>query len=371
MEHTQAINASDWNSLITSIPGASAHIFQTWQWGEFKQKYGWQASPHVWKNKDGTIQAAALILQRSVSLLGFKFQVLYVPKGPTLDWQDAPLVERVLHDLEKYAQNRSAIFIKVDPDVALGTGIPASEDSIEFPGGQSIVAKLENRGWHFSQDQIQFRNTVMVDLALDDATLLAAMKQKTRYNIRLAEKKGVTVRSGGLADLDMLTGMYAETSVRDGFVIRSADYYLTLWRSFIEAGMAEPLIAEVDGQPIAAIFVFHFHGIARYIHGMSREQHRDLMPNYLLQWEAIKRSRQLGCHTYDMWGAPDVFDESDPLWGVYRFKEGFNGTVLRTLGAWDFSSKPTLYKLYTTILPRILNIMRKRGKNQTERSLNS
>lgn len=371
MERTQVVNASDWNTLITSIPGASAHIFQTWQWGEFKQKYGWQASAHTWKDDNGFTQAAALILQRSVSLLGITFQVFYVPKGPTLDWQEAPLVERVLHDLEKYAQDRSAIFIKIDPDVALGSGIPATEDTVEFRGGLAIQAKLENRGWQFSQDQIQFRNTVMIDLALDDTTLLAAMKQKTRYNIRLAEKKGVTVRSGGLADLDMLTGMYAETAVRDGFVIRSTDYYQALWRSFLEAGVAEPLIAEVDGQAIAAIFIFHFHGIARYIHGMSREQHRELMPNYLLQWEAIKRSRQLGCHTYDMWGAPDVFDESDPLWGVYRFKEGFNGTVLRTLGAWDFTSRPLLYKLYTTILPRILNVMRKRGKDQTERSLNS
>jgi len=371
MERYQAINASDWNTLICSIPGAQAHIFQTWQWSEFKQKFGWQASAHIWKDRTEVIQATALILQRSVSLLGITFQVLYVPKGPTLDWQNAPLVERVLYDLESYAQDRSAIFIKLDPDVAIGSGVPATVDALEFPGGLSVQAKLENRGWHFSQDQIQFRNTVLVDLALDDATLLATMKQKTRYNIRLAEKKGVTVRSSGLADLDMLTGMYAETAVRDGFVIRSADYYQTLWRSFIEAGMAEPLIAEVDGQAIAAIFIFHFHGIARYIHGMSREQHRDLMPNYLLQWEAIKRSKQLGCHTYDMWGAPDVFDESDPLWGVYRFKEGFNGTVLCTIGAWDFTSRPLLYKLYTTILPRILNIMRKRGKDQTERRLNS
>jgi len=371
MEPYQITEASDWNTLICSIPSAQAHIFQTWQWGEFKQHYGWQASAHVWKGETGVVQAAALILQRSIKLAGITFQVLYVPKGPTLDWQTAPLVERVLHDLEAYAHDCSAIFIKIDPDVALGNGVPATEDALEFPGGLSVQAKLENRGWHFSQDQIQFRNTVLVDLALDDATLLAAMKQKTRYNIRLAEKKGVTVRSGGLADLDMLTGMYAETAVRDGFVIRSADYYQTLWRCFIEAGMVEPLIAEVDGQAIAAIFIFHFHGIARYIHGMSREQHRDLMPNYLLQWEAIKRSRQLGCHTYDMWGAPDVFDESDPLWGVYRFKEGYNGTVLRTLGAWDHTSSPLLYKLYTTILPRILNIMRKRGKDQTERSLNS
>jgi len=371
MEPYQVINPSDWNTLITSIPGARAHIFQTWQWGDFKQKYGWQSSTHIWKDDAGATQAAALILQRSMSLLGITFQVLYCPKGPTLDWQNTSLVERVLNDLEKFATDQSAIFIKVDPDVPLGWGIPGAEDAKEFPEDHTLQAYLRDRKWRFSRDQIQFRNTVLIDLLLGEEELLAKMKQKTRYNIRLAEKKGVIVHSGGLADLDMLYGMYAETSVRDGFVIRSADYYQTLWRSFIEAGMAEPLIAEVDGQAIAAIFIFHFNGIARYIYGMSREQHRDLMPNYLLQWEAIRLSRQLGCHTYDMWGAPDEFTESDPLWGVYRFKEGFNGTVLRTLGAWDFTPKPLLYKLYTTILPRILNIMRKRGKDLTDRSLNS
>jgi peptidoglycan pentaglycine glycine transferase (the first glycine) len=371
MESYQAINPSDWNTLITSIPGARAHIFQTRQWGEFKQKYGWRTSTYIWKDDVGATQAAALILQRSMSLLGITFQVLYCPKGPTLDWQNASLVERVLNNLEKFATDQSAIFIKVDPDVPLGWGIPGEEDAKEFPEGHTLQTDLRARKWHFSRDQIQFRNTVLIDLNLGEEELLAKMKQKTRYNIRLAEKKRVMVHSGGLADLEMLYKMYAETSVRDGFLIRSADYYLTLWRSFIEAGMAEPLIAEVDGQAIAAIFIFHFNGISRYIYGMSREQHRDLMPNYLLQWEAIKRSKELGCHNYDMWGAPDMFDESDPLWGVYRFKEGFNGTVMRTLGAWDFTSRPLLYKLYTTILPRILNIMRKRGNDQTERSLNS
>ncbi len=103
--------------------------------------------------------------------------------------------------------------------------------------------------------------------------------------------------------------------------------------------------------------------------GMSLELARELMPNYLLQWEAIRMSKALGCCAYDMWGAPDVFDESDSLWGVYRFKEGFNGLTLRHLGAWDYPSRPTLYRLYTRALPKLLNLMRARGKAQNRKKV--
>src|SRR5574342_54174 len=130
----------------------------------------------------------------------------------------------------------------------------------------------------------KFRNTVTLDLRLSEADLLARMKQKTRYNVRLAEKKGVHVRPGSPADLDLLYRLYAETSVRDGFVIRSADYYREAWGSFIEAGLARPFIAEVEGEPVSALILFRFARTAWYMYGMSREAHREKMPNHLLQW---------------------------------------------------------------------------------------
>ncbi len=182
--------------------------------------------------------------------------------------------------------------------------------------------------------------------------MLARMKQKTRYNVRLAEKKGVVLRIGTQSDLPLLYKMYAETSVRDGFVIRDEGYYRTVWETFMQPNVetfqrsnvptCEPLIAEVDGEPVAAIFVFYFAGRAYYVYGMSRNAHREKMPTYLLQWEAMKRARARGCTVYDLWGAPEVFDESDSMWGVYRFKEGLGGQVVRTLGAWDFAPSSTL-----------------------------
>jgi lipid II:glycine glycyltransferase (peptidoglycan interpeptide bridge formation enzyme) len=101
---------------------------------------------------------------------------------------------------------------------------------------------------------------------------------------------------------------------------------------------------------------------------MSREAHREKMPNHLLQWEAICRLKACGCRQYDLWGAPDSFDESDSMWGVYRFKEGLGGTVVRTSGAWDLPTRPLLYKLYTQTLPRILNRMRRRGRAATQQA---
>jgi len=373
---------SEWNELIASLP--DPHLLQTWQWAEVKAKYGWKPMPFVWESAEGSRQSAvsaAMILKRAIPVSGFaaRLSVLYIPKGPLMDWNNAALRQRVLDDLQAFARRQGAIFIKIDPDVVLGTGVPGSEEAVEDNGGQAVRSDLTRRRWLFSSDQIQFRNTVLIDLTLSEDELLARMKQKTRYNIRLAEKKGVTVRAGTLSDLPMLYKMYAETSVRDGFVIRDENYYRTVWETFMRhppsaicyPPSAEPLIAEVDGQPVAAIFLFYFAGKAYYLYGMSRDAHREKMPNHLLQWEAMRRAKAAGCYVYDLWGAPDVFDESDPMWGVFRFKEGLGGTVFRGLGARDYTPSPMFYKLYTKTLPKILDVMRSRGETRTRKRISN
>ena len=366
-----------WNELIASLP--LPHLLQTWEWAQVKAKYGWQPMPLVWSDSEGKPVAAAMVLKRTISLGGFaaKLSVLYIPKGPNLDWNDAPLRQRVLDDLQVFAKRQGAIFVKLDPDVALGAGVPRTEEAVEFNSGQEAKSELTRRGWKFSRDQIQFRNTVLIDLSPSEDEMLARMKQKTRYNVRLAQKKGVTVRVGTVDDLPLLYRMYAETSVRDGFLIRSEDYYQTVWRNFMSVPLStfgiqpfsEPLIAEVDSEPVGAVSMFYFAGQAIYLFGMSRDEHRERMPNYLLQWEAMRRAKTLGCQIYNLWGAPDEFTESNELWGVFRFKEGLGGYVLRTIGAWDFPARPVMYKLYTQTLPKIMDVMRMRGKARTRQSL--
>jgi lipid II:glycine glycyltransferase (peptidoglycan interpeptide bridge formation enzyme) len=158
-------------------------------------------------------------------------------------------------------------------------------------------------------------------------------------------------------------------------VIREEAYYRRVWEHFMQTPQnrdrpfAEPLVAEVEGQAVAGIFVFYFAGRAYYLYGMSGAAHREKMPSYLLQWEAMKRAARRGCHVYDLWGAPDVFEESDPLWGVFRFKEGLGGEVVRTMGAWDYPSRPLWYAIYARLIPRVLDVMRWRGRAQTARAL--
>jgi len=365
------MNAAEWNHLIADLPGT--HLLQTWEWGQLKSAVGWEPLQQVWRAADGRVQAAALVLQRSVSLAGIRtpLSVLYVPRGPLLDWADADLRQRVLDDLQQLARRQRALFIKVDPELALGCGIPGSTEASEDATGQAVVDELTRRGWRFSPEQIQFRNTVWLDLHGEEEDWLGRMKQKTRYNLRLAERKGVRVRTGTQVDLPVLYHMYAETSVRDGFVIRPEQYYLQVWQTYMQAGMATPLIAEVEGEAVAAVVVFHFAGRAWYLHGMSRQQHREKMPNYLLQWEAMRLAKLHGCTVYDLWGAPDEFCEADSMWGVFRFKEGLGGEVVRTLGAWDYPVNSGLYHFYQRVLPRLLDVMRRRGKAKTQQEVGS
>jgi peptidoglycan pentaglycine glycine transferase (the first glycine) len=369
-----------WNQVISGLP--NPHFLQSYEWARVKAQYGWQPLYALW-DRDGEMQivsdgatpapqvtqAAALILRKSVRIGGMAapLHVFYAPKGPNLDWADEALYQKVLADLEEFARRNKAIFLKIDPDVVMGTGVPGTESERRDLVGQAMQARLDGRDWSYSAEQIQFRNTVLLDLTASEDDLLSRMKQKTRYNIRLAEKKGVTVRAGTDADFPLLYRMYAETSVRDGFAIRDEGYYQTVWRTFTsstEPGCL-PLIAEVESEPVAAIFVFLFAKRAYYVYGMSRDAHREKMPNYLLQWEAMRRSRAAGCAIYDLWGAPDEFTEGDSMWGVFRFKEGLGGEVVRTLGAWDFAPNRSMYRLYTEIMPRILDVMRSRGKART------
>jgi peptidoglycan pentaglycine glycine transferase (the first glycine) len=368
----------EWNEIISQLP--EPHFLQTWEWAQVKAKYGWIPMPFIWQDDSANIVAATMILKKQILSRGFaaRLSILYAPKGPLLDWSNEALRTRVLNDLQSFAKQQSAIFLKIDPDIILGRGVPDSEGDVLDNGGQAARSELTRKGWGYSSDQIQFQNTVLIDLSASEEEMLARMKPKTRYNVRLAEKKGVTVRIGTVDDLGMLYRMYAETSVRDGFVIRDENYYMTVWKLFLNVERLTfnvptciPLLAEVDGEPVAAIFLFMFAERAYYVYGMSRDLHREKMPTYLLQWEAMKRAKSNGCSVYDLWGAPEIFDESDSMWGVYRFKEGLGGEVIRTLGAYDFAPNKLWYKLYAEVMPRVLNVMRSRGKEKTKQGLSA
>jgi peptidoglycan pentaglycine glycine transferase (the first glycine) len=350
-------SAEAWHQALASLP--NPHPLQSWAWGQFKARWGWSAAPLLLDigREAGEFPplAAAMVLKRQVPRL--PFAILYVPKGPILDYQEPALRRVVLAQLEQHARREKAIFIKIDPDVIRGWGETEERQS---PIGAKFVEELVGRGWRFSDDQIQFRNTVELDLELSEDELLAAMKQKTRYNIRLAGRKEVIVRLGSPDDFATIIDLYQTTAERDAFTIRPAAYYLDAWQTLYDSGLAQPLLAEYQGQAVAAIIVVRYGARAIYMYGASSEEERQRMPNYLLQWEAIRWARQQGCKVYDFWGAPDEFTEGDSLWGVWRFKAGFSGQIVRHIGAWDYPARPFWYWLYTGIMPKYLNFLRAR-----------
>lgn len=348
----QVTDRSQWDTGLATLP--LAHILQTWDWGDFKSRWGWQPTRLLFE-EGGRVLAAAQILRRR--LPGTPLSVIYIPKGPALDYGDTSLLVHVLRILEQQSRWQRSLFVKIDPDVWLGFG---SKDSALFPEAAAVLAILAQRGWRQSAEQIQFKNTVLVDLTPSEQDLLARMKAKTRYNIRLAMRRGVQVRPGDETDLKAFYSLYNETARRDNFLIRPPAYYLDVWSQFLRAGRAHLLLAKMAGAPIAGLILFQFGQTAWYLYGASSNQHRNLMPNHLLQWEAIRLAKRLGCTRYDLWGAPDCFDDSDPMWGVYRFKTGFGGEIVRGLGAFDYAPSPRFYWAYTVAMPRVLAFIRRR-----------
>jgi lipid II:glycine glycyltransferase (peptidoglycan interpeptide bridge formation enzyme) len=364
-----AENHSSWNPIVFSMK--LPHFLQTEEWAEVKAAVGWKPRRLTWQDSQGNIIAAAQLLVREVRPLPFLkgFKVGYVPRGPLLDWTNHDLHRRVLVELLEIARRERLIFLKIDPEVDLGRGVPGKEGCHDSADAQALVEEMSQQGWIYSPEQVQFKNTVMLDLNGPEAEWLARMKQKTRYNLRLAQKNGVKVIKAEKEDFPRLYRMYAETAARDGFIIRPEAYYLDVWTRFVEHDLATLLVAEVDGEPVAGLVLFHVGETAWYVYGMSVNRHREKMPNYALQWEAMRVAKEKGCNRYDLWGAPDVFDGNDSMAGVFRFKEGLGGEVIRGIGAWDFPLRPLLYSFYQVTLPKLLNITRRIRKGQLKQEV--
>jgi peptidoglycan pentaglycine glycine transferase (the first glycine) len=339
MKHRVIADRRAWNDALLTLP--AQHVMQSWDWGVVKSKHNWLPTRLLWEQAGHPV-AAAQVLRRPVPHT--PWSLLYVPKGPSLDYTDLELVEGVLDDLEGYARAHRSILIKIDPDV----------------NGPQIARILASRGWRYSAQQIQFRNTALLDLTPPEEDLLSAMKSKTRYNVRLSRRRGVEVRAGELRDIPRFYEMYAETGKRDGFLTRPYEYYNDVWHTFLQAGLAHMLLAQVGPETVAGLILFRYGDRAWYMYGASAERHREKMPNYALQWSAILWAKSRGCTTYDLWGAPDALEESDPMWGVWRFKEGFGAEFTPHIGAYDLPGSRLVYWAYTVALPKYLAALRQR-----------
>jgi len=326
----------EWNDFVR----ASAHpsVMQSWEWGRLKSATGWRPMVIVLED-DGLIAAGALVLERPLPRVGRG--LLYAPRGPILDWDEPALLGRWLEQVRGVARERGAIALKIDPCVN-------SERT-------DVVAALEGEGFRFVGDDdpdlggTQPRYVMKTDLTPEPEELLASFHSKWRYNIRLAGRKGVTVREGTRADLPEFYRILEVTAERDEFRVRGVDYYEALHDILVPAGLANLFVAEVEGQMVSGAIVFRMGGEAVYVYGASDNQHRDLMPNHLLQWEMMQWARAQGCTVYDFRGVSREVD-GEPigeLGGLNRFKRGFAAQYAEYIGEYDLIFSPLWYRVYT------------------------
>jgi peptidoglycan pentaglycine glycine transferase (the first glycine) len=326
------IPPSDWEQFIESRH-PDAHLLQTGSWGRLKTAFGWR-SEFIREGDCG-----ALVLFRPLPL---GFSIAYIPRGPVPSAAGS-LVD-LLPQLDRSCRAHRAVFLKVEPDIPDG-GIP--------PGA------LRRIGFQPSPNTVQPPRTILVDLKGSEEDLLGRMKPKTRYNIRLAARHGVTVAPS--EDVGAFARLMDATGLRDSFSVHSEAYYRKAFSEFPPHRRVELLLAVFQGEPIAGLMAFAQGRRAWYLYGASSDLHREVMAPHLLQWEAMRWARGLGCSEYDLWGVPDAEAEAlesqfptrqDGLWGVYRFKRGFGGRVWRSIGAWDRVYHAPLYLLYRLMAAR-------------------
>lgn len=330
---------AEWDAFVANHPHGS--ILQTTNWARLKNRFGW-TSHRVWLRKEGQLVAGAQVLYRSAAAGLVK--MAYIPHGPLVEWHDEEQVAVLLNQIDQSVYERGASILKIEPLLWQSDAVATKWQAI-----------CRQHNLLPNTDTIQPPNTILVDLRPSPDEILAAMKQKTRYNIRLAAKKDVTVRQGGLDDIATFNKLMRQTGERDQFGVHAPIYYRAAFEIFAPSNQVALFLAEHNGRPLAGVMVFVLGDTAAYLYGASSNEERQRMPTYAVQWAAMEWAKTQGCHWYDLWGVPDApeaeleasfTDRFDGLWGVYRFKRGFGGQIQRTVGAADRIYNKLVYKLY-------------------------
>ncbi len=335
------ITAEQWKALLVQDPDAS--ILQTAEWGDLKADFGW--TPAFIANDT----VGGMVLFRRLPRWALGFTIAYIPRGPvTFDREKADYAGfwREVHAL---CRTKRAIFLRVEPDEWQDTPEAKQLTAGMIPAG--MISPGIN-GFRPGFSTVQPPSTILVSLEGSEADWLARMNQKTRYNIRLSQKKDLTVSESD--DLAIFASLMQETGTRDQFGIHSRAYYQKCFDNFKPGGQVRLLVVAYQGKPLSAMMLFIRGKRASYLYGASSNEERNRMPNHLLQWSAMKLAAENGCSEYDLWGIPDedeatleaqFQEQQDDLWPVYRFKRGFGGAVRRTLGTYDYPYLLPLYRL--------------------------
>jgi lipid II:glycine glycyltransferase (peptidoglycan interpeptide bridge formation enzyme) len=329
-----------WDAFVAGAP--NGHLLQGWAWGEFKRLHGWRPV-RLALVQDGQWRAVVQVLFRSIAGLS----LAYVPRGPVASFEQSEAYAQLLAGLHRYARRRLCLVLKVEPNE------PASPELGEW---------LRRQGFVKSPHTAQPRATLMLDLADGAEAVLAALPKTTRYQIRLAARRGVQARAArDDGDVQTFAALMGTTGERAGFAVRSPRYYQDVLRLFGQRGQAALFLAEREGQVIAGVMVFAFGSEGIYMYAASTNEHKEASPNDLLQWRAIQWCIDKGCTRYDLWGIPPEAelgtpgegagapDTADGLWGVYRFKRRFAKRAVHYVGAYDYPYVPPLYRLWARL----------------------
>jgi peptidoglycan pentaglycine glycine transferase (the first glycine) len=339
---TYTPSPSQWDSFVRAHP--DGHLLQQAGWGQLKDAFGWR-SACLAVGKGGQILAGALLLYKPLPLrLG---TMAYLPAGPLLA-AESEINQCLWAGLHQHARRQRAAFLKAEP-------------CNYYRPRPDLPAILTAEGFRPSIQTVQPPNTIVIDLSGTEDDILRRMSQSTRYKCRLGTKKEVEVRAGTASDLASFNALMQTTGQRDSFGVHGPAYYEAAYRLFAEASQVAMLIAAHKGQDLAAVMAFCCGPNAYYLYGASSNAERNRMPTYIVQWEAMRWAKAQGATRYDLWGVPDAEPASleaqfetrhDGLWGVYGFKRGFGGQVVRSVGAWDKVYNPAIYAGYRWWLAR-------------------
>lgn len=296
------------------------HIVQSHEWGEFKSEYGTPAI-HV-----GDIQYT----KHHIPLTGQFFG--YCPKVDPSKINFAALKKSLI-------ENDCASVNFDVPNVIKGS--KEEEEALKI---------FAEHGCTLSPRDQFAKSNVLLDLTKSEEDLLADMHTKQRYNIKYAEKNGVTSRlAESQEDFDTFWKMFEETSVRQKYYIRPKSYYQKIWNMFKDTGMVYILIVEGKAEPLASWMLFKYEDVLYYPYGGSSEKHRNLFGSVYIGWQAILLGKKLGCKIFDMWGASENPDnQEDPWWGFTNFKLKYGGQHITYMDSYDFVVNSAVYKMFNT-----------------------
>ena len=320
---------------------AWGHTLQSSAWARIRAAQGWR--PEYLRM--GEPLPLALVLWRD-ALPGRP--IGYVPRGPIVAPNDTHGLADALRRLADLARERHAIFLKVDPELDPELAGPV----------------LRVIGYRRATDIQPVLATLQLDLGPDEDALMAALEKDTRWSVRQAAKRGVTLREGrDEAALRAFYDLYAETGGRAGFITRTWPYYRDTWRTLIESDLATLRLAEVDGTPVAGAMVWRCGDRAVYQTGATNDVGRKTYAAYALLWECIIEAKKAGRSVFDMGGIPqDTERKDDPMYGPYLFKRGFGGAVRRFVGAHDTVPSPLLYRTFLLAEPLYTSALRAVGR---------